>query len=354
MLAVTLSHDYGRFRLEAAFEAEPGVTALIGASGAGKSSVVSAISGMLTPQAGHIRTGDRVLLDTATRVNLPPHRRRVAQVFQDARLFPHLSVRDNLRYGWRRSGRRASEAQIDALINRLGIGGLLDARPRTLSGGESQRVALGRALLADPDVLLMDEPLAALDTSRKQEILPYFERLRDERQRPILYVTHALDEVARLADAVIVMEQGRIVDRGAVDDVLPRLSESAAEGKRSFVIAAKVEAHEESYRITRYGIAGTSVEGPLCRRVPGEMVRLRIRASDVLISLKKPEDISASNIIPAHVAGIDHTYGTDVIVRLETNGVMLLSAVTRKTVERLALSPGRPVFAIIKALNIIA
>ena len=354
MLAVTLSHDYGRFRLEAAFEVATGVTALIGASGAGKSSVANAISGMLTPQSGHIRAGERVLFDTQTRINLPPHRRRVAQVFQDARLFPHLSVRDNLRYGWRRSGRRATEAQIDALIKRLGIGALLDARPRTLSGGESQRVALGRALLADPDLLLMDEPLAALDTSRKQEILPYFERLRDERTRPILYVTHALDEVARLADAVIVMEQGRIIDRGAVDDVLPRLSENAAEGKQTFVIAAKVEAHEEAYRITRYGIAGTSMEGPMCNHAPGETVRLRIRATDVLIALKPPEDISASNIIPAHVAGIESTAGTDVIVRLATNGVILLSAVTRKTVERLALSQGKPVFAIIKALNIIA
>lgn len=355
MLSVSLSHDYGRFRLDAEFDAPPGITAIVGASGAGKSSIVNAISGMLTPQRGRIVAGDRVLLDTSRRRNVPPHRRKVAQVFQDGRLFPHLSVRDNLLYGWRRAGTRAPDDEIAALIDRLGLKHLLDAKPRTLSGGEGQRVALGRALLAQPDVLLMDEPMAALDSDRKQEILPHFEALRDRQTQPILYVTHALSEVARLADTVVVMDRGRVIDCGSVNDVLPRLTPPSNDGQgAAFIIPARVDAHDEHYRLTRYAFKGGTIEGPLCNGPVGSAVRLRVRPADVLIGLKPPEELSALNVVPATVRGIQPAEGGEVLVRLETNGLFLLAAVTRKTVERLGLTDGRPVYAIIKAVNILA
>jgi len=200
----------GDFELAVAFQAAAGLTALFGPSGSGKTSVLNMIAGILKPASGRIAVDDGVLFDSAVGINLRPEERRVGYIFQDARLFPHLSVEDNLLYGYKLS-RAQRYAAPDQIISMLGIGGLLNRRPVSLSGGEQQRVAIGRAILASPRLLLMDEPLASLDDARKQEILPYIERLRDELKIPILYVTHARAEVDRLAAAVIAIERGRVV-----------------------------------------------------------------------------------------------------------------------------------------------
>ena len=207
-LSVALQHQFAGFSLEVAFEAEPGVTALFGRSGSGKSTVINAVAGLLQPDRGSVVNADAVLLDTAQGINLPPHKRSVGYVFQEARLFPHLTVRQNLGFGrWFSGGKGVS---FDHIVTMLDIAPLLDRRPAKLSGGEKQRVAIGRALLANPRILLMDEPLAALDDARKAEILPYIEQLRDTTDIPILYVSHSLSEVARLASSIVVLEAGRV------------------------------------------------------------------------------------------------------------------------------------------------
>jgi molybdate transport system ATP-binding protein len=201
----------GDFVVTAAFQVKPGLTALFGPSGAGKTSILNMIAGVLTPTKGRIAVDGHVLFDSATRVDVKPNHRRVGYIFQDARLFPHMSVEANLLYGYKLTDDAARYAAPDHVTELLGIGGLLDRRPASLSGGEQQRVAIGRAILSSPRLLLMDEPLASLDDARKQEILPYIERLRDDVKIPILYVTHARAEVERLAGAVIMLEKGRVV-----------------------------------------------------------------------------------------------------------------------------------------------
>jgi molybdate transport system ATP-binding protein len=211
-LEVAVRHRQGEFVLDLAFDSKARITALSGPSGSGKSTVLNVIAGLIAPEAARVAIDGRLLVDTMTGVDIPAHRRRVGYVFQDARLFPHLSVARNLRYG--RWFTPASEryASFDEVVELLGLRALLERRPATLSGGEKQRVAIGRALLASPRLLLMDEPLASLDAARKAETLPYLERLRDELAVPIVYVSHSLDEVRRLTDAVVRLEHGRLAE----------------------------------------------------------------------------------------------------------------------------------------------
>ncbi|MDO5657642.1 MAG: molybdenum ABC transporter ATP-binding protein, partial [Paracoccus sp. (in: a-proteobacteria)] len=219
-LSVRIRHRFRGFDLDAQFDAPPGVTVLFGRSGSGKTSIVNAVAGLLAPDQGRIAIGDSVMFDSAARINLAPHRRRIGYIFQEGRLFPHLSVRQNLRYGAWFAPRRVRGPGFDDVVELLGIGDLLERRPAHLSGGEKQRVAIGRALLAAPRLILADEPLAALDEARKAEILPYFERLRDELSVPILYVSHSPSEVARIATSVAAIEAGRVLRMGSAAEVL--------------------------------------------------------------------------------------------------------------------------------------
>ena len=219
-LSVQIRHRFGTFDLDAQFEAPRGITVLFGRSGSGKTSVVNAVAGLLRPDAGRISSDKMTLFDSETGICLPPEKRRAGYIFQEGRLFPHLNVLQNLRYGQWFSGGPKDQPEEDRLVDMLGIGSLLDRRPASLSGGEKQRVAIGRALLAKPRLLLADEPLAALDTARKEEILPYFERLRDHLDIPILYVSHAAAEVTRLATTVVVLQAGRVLRQGPAADVL--------------------------------------------------------------------------------------------------------------------------------------
>lgn len=315
-LSVRLTHGLGAFLLDAAFDAPDGVTALHGPSGAGKTTLVNAVAGLLRPDAGRIAVGGTVLLDRQRGIDLPAHRRGVGYVFQDARLFPHLSVRQNLLFGRWFAARtnRGGGPDLPAIAELLGIGGLLHRRPAALSGGEAQRVALGRALLARPRLLLLDEPLAALDDARKAEILPYLERLRDIEGLPILYVSHSAPEIRRMATTVIRLERGRVTRQGTPAQMLP--DPAAAPG---------VE-WEVTLRDSRDGIAVLeSPAGPL--RIAGPVgqgpLRLRIRADQVLIARQPPQGLMVRNILEARVIGpLPEDAG---LLRLQAGDGMLLA-----------------------------
>ncbi|MEQ8346709.1 MAG: molybdenum ABC transporter ATP-binding protein [Sneathiellaceae bacterium] len=355
-LQVALRHGFPGFDLDVAFDCPgSGVTALFGPSGAGKSSTVQAIAGLLRPREGRIVLEGEVLLDTETGAFLPPQRRRIGYVFQDLRLFPHLSVQGNLLFGWRRTGRRLGRAEIDRLVELLGIGHLLHRRPRALSGGERQRVALGRALLADPRLLLLDEPRAGLDQARKEELLPYLERLRDERRVPILLVSHALTEVARLADSLVVMQQGRVLASGSLFDLLarPDLAPLAAGPDAGAVLQARVTAHDTAHALTELQLdGGARLLVPALPAAPGASVRLRILARDVTLALDPPQRISANNVLPASILDLRPGAGPEMDVALAVGDARLLARITRLSAARLALAPGLAVHAIVKSVTV--
>ena len=350
---LSLRHRFGGFTLDAAFAVpEAQVTALFGPSGAGKSTVVAALAGLLKPDDGHIRLNGRPLLDTAAGIFVRPEARRVGVVFQDARLFPHMSVMANLRFGWRRAPVKADEARIDHVIALLGLEHLLVRKPGKLSGGEKGRVALGRALLSSPELLLLDEPLAALDAARKAEILPYLERLRDEARMPMLYVSHSLDEVTRLADRVILLKQGLVAAEGTVFDLLGDLEFSAATGAPPYGAVFEVTVEDTEHGLTRLAFAGgTLVVGRLAR-AKGTRLRVRIRAEDVMLAREEPRAISANNVLAATISAVHAGPEGEADVQLDCGGAKLVARITQASVKRLALAAGVPVFAIIKSVTV--
>ena len=350
---ISLRHRFGGFALDAGFAVpEARVTALFGPSGAGKSTIVAALAGLLRPEEGRIRLNSRLLLDTASGVFVRPEARRVGVVFQDARLFPHMSVMANLRFGWRRAPAKAGEARIDHVIALLGLEHLLDRKPGKLSGGEKGRVALGRALLSSPELLLLDEPLAALDAARKAEILPYLERLRDEARIPMLYVSHSLDEVTRLADRVILLNEGQVAAEGTVFDLLGDLDFSAAAGTPPYGAVFEVTVEDTQGGLTRLSFAGgTLVVGRLARE-KGARLRVRIRAEDVMLAREEPRAISANNVLAATIAAIHTGPDGEADVQLDCSGAKLVARITAASVKRLALQPGTAVFAIIKSVTV--
>lgn len=355
MLDVALRHRFGGdgFSLDVAFQAAPrGVTALFGPSGCGKSTILAAIAGLLRPQAGRIALGGQVLLDTAAGIALPPERRRCAVVFQDARLFPHLSVESNLRYGLKRAPRGAEGPGFEEVVALLGIGPLLGRRPFGLSGGERQRVALGRALLARPLLLLMDEPLAALDAARRAEVLPFLARLRDAAGIPILYVTHALEEVDALADGLVLLEAGRVLASGTAEALSARADLPLAARRDAGVLLPCVAAAAAGDGLARLDFEGGTLLTTLHPGAPGTRLRIRIRARDIAVAVEEPRGLSTRNILPATLAGIDPIPGTaEVFARLAVGPSLLLARITADSVQRLALRPGMPVWALIKAVT---
>jgi molybdate transport system ATP-binding protein len=352
MLEVTLRHSLGGFTLDAAFRAPPGVTVLFGRSGSGKTTIVNAVAGLLMPDGGRIVSEDRTLLDTARGIRLSPHRRRLGYIFQEGRLFPHLSVRQNLAYGaWFAPG-GAPREDMGRVVDLLGIGPLLDRRPGALSGGEKQRVAIGRALLSAPRLILADEPLAALDEARKAEILPYFERLRDEVRIPILYVSHSASEVARLATTVVAIEAGRVVAQGPAAEVLgdPAVLPAGAR-EAGAILAARVARHHDD-GLTELDAAGIPLFLPRIARAPGTVLRIRIAAHDVLLSRARPEGLSALNILPGVVRGLRPGDGPGAIVALDTDAGRVLARITRRSATALGLAPGVAVHAIVKSVSV--
>lgn len=346
---VALRHGFGTFSLDVAFKiGRVGVTALFGPSGAGKTSVINAIAGLFRPDEGRIVIDGRVVLDTKAGVFVPARERHAGYVFQDARLFPHMSVANNLRFGWRRAQNPVSEDEVARVIDLLGLSHLLKRSPKALSGGEKSRVALGRALLASPDILLLDEPLAALDAARRSEILPYLERLRDGTKLPMIYVSHAVDEVARLADEIVVLREGRSVEQGSVFDLLTRLGTSI--DPVGAVLDAKVQSHRSADGLTVLSFDGGDLIVSQIARPTGARVRVRVRAEDIMLAREEPRAISANNVLPAHVTAIRRSEGLQAEVQLACGASRLVARITRASVARLELAEGTPVFAIIKSV----
>ncbi|MCB1379925.1 MAG: molybdenum ABC transporter ATP-binding protein [Alphaproteobacteria bacterium] len=351
---LSVEHQQGSFKLNVRFASGGTLTGIFGASGSGKTTLINIIAGLIRPSAGRVAVNGHVLIDTARGICHPAHRRRIGYVFQDARLFPHLTVAQNLAYGqWFTPGaeRYARKAQI---IDLLGIGNLLQRRPERLSGGEKQRVAIGRAILASPHLLLMDEPLASLDQARKDEILPYIESLRDDLRIPIIYVSHAMAEIARLASHVAVLSGGRLSAFGPTPEIMNRRDLVAAgelDDTITFIDMA-VEAHDEQSRMTRLAspVGEAWIPGQVAHR--GQSVRLRIKASEVMLATERPRHISALNIFQGTVAGISACDQTSVYVRVDCGGSGIVARITRHSRQVLEIEPGRRLFVIVKALSL--
>ncbi|MFH3479350.1 molybdenum ABC transporter ATP-binding protein [Xanthobacter variabilis] len=350
---VTLDRGTG-FKLSAQFTApDSGVTALFGRSGSGKTTIIQIVAGSVQPNKGRVQVGDEVFVDVEKGINLPIEKRRVGYVFQDARLFPHLCVDSNLRYGQRRA-KHDHSISFDAVVDMLGIGHLLKRRPHTLSGGERQRVAIGRALLAQPRLLLMDEPLASLDEQRKQEILPYLERLRDDLRLPILYVSHSIEEVLRLADTVTALKDGTMIASGPLADVLSRTDLAPVLGRFDLgtILDCTVKAHDTNLSLSTLSFADGELRVPLVDRRVGSPVRARIRSRDVSLCLSRPIDVSVTNRLAGTIGSIRKEGGPYANVEVVLPHGKLQSLVTLESVERLAFEEGMPVWAMIKAVAV--
>ncbi|MCL3882155.1 molybdenum ABC transporter ATP-binding protein [Marivita sp. GX14005] len=350
-LDVHIRRDLGGFDLTTEFEAPEGVTVLFGRSGSGKTSIVKSIAGLLRPHAGRIVLNGRVLFDGEARVNLPVHERRFGYVFQDSRLFPHLNVRENMCYAARAGRRGASDPGSVAEL--LGISHLLNRRIQSLSGGEAQRVAIGRALLSGPDMLLMDEPLASLDGARKAEILPYLETLRRETGLSILYVTHNMAEVARLATHIVLIEAGRAVRSGAPDAVLTDPDMVRALGIRDAgaVLPARVAAQHED-GLSELQVSGGTLFLPSIAAPVGAQVRVRILAQDVMLARERPDALSALNILPVRITAVRRGVGPGVIVQMQAGSDRLLARITRRSADALGVTEGAECFAVMKSVAV--
>jgi molybdate transport system ATP-binding protein len=353
-LAVDVTHRLGSFVLEARFTSHGRLTAFFGRSGSGKTSLLNIIAGIVRPDRGSVVLDDRLLVDTKQGIFVPKHRRRIGYVFQEGRLFPHLAVRQNLLYGRWFTPEQERKISLDQVLDLLGIAHLLDRRPRALSGGEKQRVAIGRALLTSPNLLLLDEPLASLDEALKEEILPFIERLRDEAQVPIVYVSHSLPEVARLATTVVMFRDGRIVAVGSPTDVLGRrdLVAPQAATETGALIEATVSAHDASFGLTTLRSRVGMLHAPRLALPIGTPVRVHIRARDVMIATSPPHGLSALNVLSGRVTGVELVGQGLAEVTLDCSGVRLAARLTRKSIDALAIVPGHEVYAVIKAVSL--
>jgi molybdate transport system ATP-binding protein len=350
-LTVDIERRLGAFQLRTVFEAGEGVTALFGRSGAGKTSVVNAIAGILRPDRGRIEINGDTVFDSERGIDVATPRRGIGYVFQEGRLFPHLNVRQNLRYAGFFSG-AVPPSEFAHVVGLLGLKDLLDRRPGNLSGGEKQRVAIGRALLSRPRLLLLDEPLASLDTHRKGEVLQYIELMRDEIKIPIVYVSHAVEEVVRLADTVVLMSAGEVAAVGAAEEVMGRSDLRASAFEGGAVIDAKVIEQDVQHDLAKLAFDGGTLVVTNVDALIGEPVRVRIRARDVSIALKRPEAISIQNILAGTVREVGPERGGAVDVVIAVGGVLLRARVTQRAVDQLGLVPGLVVHALVKAVSL--
>jgi molybdate transport system ATP-binding protein len=355
MLEVDIEHRLADFALDIHFRAGRGLTALFGRSGAGKTSIINTIAGLLRPHWGRIVMDGSVLLDTGSGICVPTRRRRVGYVFQEGRLFPHLTVRQNLLFGqWFAPYREGRAAHLHDVVDLLGIAALLDRRPGRLSGGEKQRVAIGRALLASPRLLLMDEPLASLDARRKDEILPYLERLRDDARVPIVYVSHSVAEVTRLATTIVLISAGRVHAVGPVQEVMGRAELYPLTGRfeAGAVLAVRISAHDARWSLTELTGNFGKLTVPHLDAPVGTALRVRIRARDVILARARPIGISALNVLAGRVEQLVPIEAEALEVQLRLGGERLLARVTRRSGEALGLVSGCEVFAVIKTVAI--
>lgn len=332
-----------------------GVTVLFGPSGSGKTTLLRCLAGLERSNTGVLKFGDTVWQDEARNIFVPVHKRPIGLVFQEPRLFPHLSVRNNLLYGFKRVPIHERRIALDEVVEVLDIAHLLDRRPGFLSGGEGQRVAIGRALLTSPSLLLMDEPLASLDTQRKRELLPYIRRLQTTWQVPIVYVSHSLGEILQLVDTMVLLKQGKVVAQGPVDEVFSQLElrhhiDSKAVGA---VLDTIVAEHEPEFGLTRLQFMDHQLHVPQQSAEAGQSVRLHIHSNDVSIVTSPPNNqTSVLNILEARVLEVGaldaNSYSVD--IKLDV-GQPILATITRKSLARLGITVGQKVYAHIKAIK---
>ncbi|MDQ3271427.1 MAG: molybdenum ABC transporter ATP-binding protein [Pseudomonadota bacterium] len=348
-------HRLGGFLLDVDF-ALPGrgVTAIFGVSGSGKTSLLRCIAGLERAGSGQLVVNGEVWQDDAGGVFVPVHRRALGFVFQEASLFAHLDVQRNLAYGRSRVPAAQRRVSLEQAVELLGIAPLMGRRPDTLSGGERQRVAIARALATSPCLLLMDEPLAALDLQRKAEVLPYLEKLHAELEIPVLYVSHAPDEVARLADHLLLLEAGRVTAAGPTRELMTRLDLPLAHGDAAAaVLAATVTRLEPQWQLAQLEFPGGQISLPSQTLQPGQFVRVRIQARDVSLSLQRQTGSSVLNMIAATVTGLADDSPGQLMVSLEAGGSTLLARITRKSAAALALRPGSAVYAQVKGVAVL-
>ena len=353
-IRVDLALERGGFRLAAEFEVpDRGFTALFGPSGCGKTTLLRAIAGLEPTARGTLRVGHEIWQEGVRR--LPPHRRAVGYVFQQPVLFGHLDVRENLRFGMRRRGTERPGLEFDQVVGLLGLSGMLARRVPGLSGGERQRVAIAQALLSRPRLLLMDEPLSALDQASRSVLLPYLDEMQRQLAIPVIYVSHALDEVARLTERMVLMRDGGVVSSGEINELLTRLDLEMAHGRNAeAVIHASVHAHDEVDRLTELRFGGGQLWVPHVEAPPGTPVRLRVRARDVSLALHPPQGTSILNSFPVLVTELADDGPAQVMVRLAAGEAVLLTRVTRRSQRVLGIEPGKRLHAQVKSVALLA
>ncbi len=352
-LTVSAATRRGTFALNVQFELPtPGVVALFGRSGCGKSTVVNLIAGLLRPDSGRVVLGDTVLLDTRRSVNVAPERRRIGYVFQDARLFPHLSVMANLRYAERRA-HGARFVDLDTVTGLLDLRPLLARRTHQLSGGERQRVALGRALLTQPRLLLLDEPLAALDEARREEVLPYFEALRDRFALPMVYVTHDFAEVLRVATHIVLMESGAVTAQGNLTDMSldSRLRSIIGPDQVGAIVEGRVLGIEPSSNLTRVRIGDGELRVQSLGFAVGTALRVQLLARDIIVATGMPTNLSVRNSLAGVVTGIQDDGDSD-LVMIDIGAGQIIARITKSATRDLSLRPGLPAWALVKSVSL--
>jgi len=354
MIEVDIERHLGAFHLDVRFEVEAPIVGLFGRSGSGKTSVVNAIAGIVRPSRGTIVVNEVCLFDSGKGIDVAPEKRRIGYVFQDALLFPHMDVEANLVYGQRLRAPGDRVIAQEHVVDLLGLRTLLRRKPPTLSGGEKQRVAIGRALLAQPRILLMDEPLASLDGARRMEILAYIERLRDDLRIPIVYVTHSVAEITRLADRIVVLSNGKSAAFGAIGEVKDRLDfEGAAEGfEAASIVEARVAAHDGDDGLSTLAFDGGELVVPGVDLAVGERARVRILARDVSLSIHRPAGISVLNVLRAHVESVSESGDPVVDVRLAVGRATLVARITRRSARELGIASGQALYALVKAASL--
>lgn len=348
MIEVKLKKDFRSFSVDVEFSSEnPGITVLAGPSGSGKTTIINMISGLLTPDEGRIRINNRLLFDSGKKINCPVEKRGCGYIFQDGRLFPHMNVRQNLLYG-----RHSDHSMLKETAGILGIEHLLNRMPGKLSGGEKQRVAIGRALLMKPQILLMDEPLASLDVERKEELLSHIDRLPEQFGTPVFYVTHSVREILRLSDNLIRIENGRIESIGKPEGEHHSLGIYEGNGEYISIFHCRTNSYDKEFGVITAEFNGGTIR--ILSAAPPDRPELRaaIKASDVTISLEKPENISTTNIFKGRILNLEETDGLRVLVHCDT-GTPIVAQVSMASAARLGLKPGKKVYLLVKVVSMI-
>jgi molybdate transport system ATP-binding protein len=348
MIKVDLKKQLGEFSLDVQFTSNSrGITVLAGPSGSGKSSVVNLISGLLKPDQGYIAVNDQVLYSSSKHIDLPVQKRRCGCVFQNGRLFPHMNVRKNLLYG----ATKSSRMDLKEISDLLGISHLLDRMPGKLSGGEKQRVAIGRALLMDPSLLLMDEPLAALDSEKKEELIPYIANLPEKFGIPVIYVTHSRREILRLSDYLIRLRNGKVVSTGKAEGEFKGFGDYETGSEIVSVIEGTASSYDEKYGVLEISFNKQKILALTEKQLTGQKVRAAVRAADVSISRVCPDEISTKNIFQGKIVDIQSSSNFSVLVSLDL-GIRLTARISLASADRLQLKIGEDVFAMVKSVSL--